>query len=295
MTKYLKFGLYLMTSKGLATLKSFISDVGSSHIAHIVVAQDCSVINDYYNEIVELAQSQNIPVYQRSQTIPYASHLIAVSWRWLIEASAEQKLIVFHDSLLPRYRGFAPLPSALINGDRLVGVTALMASKEYDRGPIIAQEIVEIDYPIKISSAIGKLESCYQKLAAKVAELIIQGRLVSTAQHEADATYSLWRDDKDYLIDWSWDSSRIQRFIDALGFPYKGAATTMDGETYRIMESEVVPDVKIENRVVGKVIFMHEQFPVVVCGAGLIKIVAMSMDGAFESALPIKKFRTRLV
>ena len=295
MTNNVKFGLYLMTSKGLATLQSFISDISTHYISYIVVAQDRNVTNDYYDEIITLAKSADIPVYERSQSLPHASHLIAVSWRWLIEAGPDQKLIVFHDSLLPRYRGFSPLPSALINGDRLVGVTALIASEEYDRGPIIAQEPVEINYPISISKAIELLEPCYQKLAIEVANSILRGEMFSIAQNEIDATYSIWRDEQDYFIDWAWDAERIKRFIDALGFPYKGAATTLEGETFRIRECETLADVNIENRSAGKVIFMHGHCPVVVCGNGLIKIQAMNKDGFTDNALPIKKFRSRFV
>ena len=295
MTTNVKFGLYLMTSKGLATLQSFIANISANYISYIVVAQDRNVTNDYYDEIVVLANSLGIPVYERSQTLPYASHLIAVSWRWLIEANSDQKLIVFHDSLLPRYRGFSPLPSALINGDGLIGVTALMASEEYDRGPVIAQKAVEISYPISISKAIELLEPCYQKLAIEVANSILRGDMVSTAQNEADATYSIWRDEQDYFIDWNLDAERIKRFIDALGFPYKGAATTLEGETFRIRECETLPDVHIENRSAGKVIFMHGYCPIVVCGTGLLKIQVMNKEGFTDNALPIKKFRSRFV
>lgn len=295
MTNNVKFGLYLMTSKGLATLQSFAANISVNYISYIVVAQDPNVSNDYYHDITAVAKSLNIPLYERYQSLPDATHLIAVSWRWLIEANPDQKLIVFHDSLLPRYRGFSPLPSALINGERLVGVTALMASEEYDRGPVIGQEAIEISYPITISEAIELLEPCYQKLAVEVASSILRGDMVSTVQNEANATYSLWRDEQDYFIDWTWDAERIKRFIDSLGFPYKGAATILEGETFRIRECETLNDVYIENRSVGKVIFMHGDFPVVVCGTGLIKIRSMDKDDSTGSALPIKKFRSRFV
>lgn len=284
-----------MTSKGLATLQSFISDISSTYISYIVVAKDRNVTNDYYDEIIELATSLQIPVYERSQAVPPATHLIAVSWRWLIESSANQQLIVFHDSLLPRYRGFAPLPSALINGDRQIGVTALLASEEYDRGPVICQEAIEIEYPIKVSEAIELLVPCYKNLAIKVADSIIQDDMKSFPQNEAEATYSLWRDNEDYFIDWTWDADRIQRFVDALGFPYKGAATTIDGETYRIRDCATLPDVKIENRTVGKVIFMQKESPVVVCGTGLLKITTINKENSSANALPIPRFRTRFI
>lgn len=295
MKSNVKFGLYLMTSKGLATLQSFVSDISSTHISYIVVAKDRNVTNDYYDEIIELATNLQLPVYERSQTVPPATHLIAVSWRWLIESSEDQQLIVFHDSLLPRYRGFAPLPSALINGDRHVGVTALLASEEYDRGPVICQEAIEIEYPIKISQAIELLVPCYKNLAIKVAHSIIQGDMTSSPQNEEDATYSLWRDEEDYFIDWTWDAHRIQRFVDSLGFPYKGAATTIDGVIYRIRDCSALPDVKIENRCVGKVIFMRDDNPVVVCGTGLIKILDINKDNSSKNELPLPKFRTRFI
>ena len=293
MINNIKFGLYLMTAKGLATLQSFISDVEASYLAYVVVAKDPNVVDDYYEEIFDLASRFGVPVYERSQTPPPASHLIAVSWRWLIDPSPEQQLIVFHDSLLPRYRGFAPLVSALINGDKEIGVTALLASEEYDRGPILSQEIVSIEYPLKIAEAIALLTPCYQRLAVKTANTIIQNRMVITAQNEEEATYSLWRDEEDYYIDWNCDADYIKRFTDALGSPYKGAATVANGEILRITECIALPDVKIENRVNGKVIFMHGEHPVVVCGMGLLKILKSTVENSSASALPLKKFRTR--
>lgn len=282
-----------MTSKGLSTLQTFASNISNEHIAYIVASRDGAVANDYYEDIIALAQSLDLTVYDRTQVLPPATHLIAVSWRWLIKTEPDQQLIVFHDSLLPRYRGFAPLPSALINGDKCIGVTALMASEEYDRGPIIDQEVVEIDYPIKISAAIETLESCYKTLAIKVVKSILLNDLTAQVQNENDATYSLWRDEEDYLIDWTWDAPRIKRFIDALGFPYKGAATKLDGETFRILDCEVLPDVIIENRTVGKVIFIQDGLPVIVCGSGLVKIAQLKKNDTSENALPLPRFRSR--
>lgn len=293
MKNKVKLGLYLMTSKGLATLRALAVSPHKSFISHVVVARDKNVTNDYANEIIDLAQNLQIPIFERSQTPPQASHLIAVSWRWLIEASPDQKLIVFHDSILPRYRGFAPLVSALINGDKQLGVTALLASAEYDRGPIIEQEIIEIEYPITISKAIDLLLPCYSSLSIKIAHNIITENTKESLQNEANATYSLWRDDQDYYIDWEWDSHYIKRFVDALGPPYKGAATIINGETFRIRECTLVADVKIENRKAGKVIFTEEGSPIIVCGTGLIKVTNITDENAQINILPLPKFRTR--
>ncbi|GJM73208.1 hypothetical protein HMSSN036_54240 [Paenibacillus macerans] len=63
-------------------------------------------------------------------------------------------------------------------------------------------------------------------LVDKIASDILQGKkIIGFPQNEKEASYSLWRDEEDYLIDWSMDSEYVHRFIDATGFPYKGAAT----------------------------------------------------------------------
>ncbi len=88
-------------------------------------------------------------------------------------------------------------------------------------------------------------------------------------QQEDQASYSLWRDDEDYAIDWSWDAARVRRHVDATGFPYKGAYAMLNGRKARITVVEEMKAVSIENKTPGKVIFMNDKYPVVVTGNGL--------------------------
>ena len=139
------------------------------------------------------------------------------------------QLIVFHDSLLPRYRGFNPLVSCLINGERHIGVTALLASSEYDRGNIISRSYTEINYPIKIQNAIELILRNYRELALTVSEMIERREVITgQPQNEQEASFSLWRDEEDYRIDWSQPAEDIKRFIDAVGYPYKGAQPDLE-------------------------------------------------------------------
>lgn len=289
----IRIGLHLMTAKGLAVLQALRDNAMLGCLSHVVVAGDGNTINDYREEIASLADQLGLPVYERAQVLPAVSHVIAVSWRWLIKPSPGQAIIVLHDSILPRYRGFAPLVSALVNGDNKIGVTALLASEHYDDGPILGQETISIEYPVKIGHVIEQLKPLYGALVTNVACKLMDGSLIGTKQNEAEATYSLWRDEQDYFIDWSWDAPRIQRFVDALGFPYKGAATLLDSHVCRIGDCVALPDVAIENRDIGKVIFVQNGAPIVVCGAGLLKILVMTNDETRETALPLARFRTR--
>lgn len=294
MKSSMKIGMYLMSRKGAAVLRLLIANYGPEVIGYVVVAKDQSVNEDGYEEIASIANQAGIDIYPRVTTsLPKLDYLLAVSWRWLINVSKEQTLVVFHDSLLPKYRGFSPLVSALINGEQTIGVTALLATDEYDKGQVIKQESVRIIYPITIADAIELIIPCYEKLALSLVGHLIIGKILGSPQDEAKATYCLWRDDDDYFINWSWDAQRIQRFVDAVGHPYKGAAVLVNKQLLRVRSCEVFPDVQIENRTPGKVLFMQDTCPVVVCGLGLLKIKIMTSDGAQKNLLPLTKFRTR--
>lgn len=263
----------------------------------VIVGRDFGVVNDFAEDIVCLCKSFNVNFVERNEFngfIDASDYAIAIGWRWIISAPTG-KLIVMHDSLLPRYRGFAPLVNCLINGERQIGVSAIFASREYDRGEIIAQKSLQIEYPIKIQDAIDKVSLIYVELAESIIESISSGvELSGIPQSEDVATYSLWRDELDYFIDWQKTSEEISRFVDAVGLPYDGAKTRINGEVVKIMSVTPILDVKIESRQssIGKVIFISEGEPVVVCKEGLIKInAATTLDG--NSILPLIKFRSR--
>jgi methionyl-tRNA formyltransferase len=233
---------------------------------------------------------------EKGQKIPDTSYVFAVSWRWIIN-HPQNKLVVFHDSLLPKYRGFAPLVNMLLNKEEEIGVTALLGSSEYDRGDIIAQQSSKILYPIKIEEAIKLNTENYKALAEKViAKIASSQTLDATPQNEAEATYSIWRDNDDYFINWATDANDIKSFVDALGSPYKGAQTrTQNDEIIVIQDVQVVDDIQCEIRHTGKVIFVRDGLPTVICGKGLLKITnayVVTKSGQ-ENYLPLKKFRTR--
>lgn len=284
--------LYLMNKKGLEVLKKVLDIYSTEIIEYVVLSKDSAVEEDYYNDLLELCTVNGIKYFNKNDDLAqFEGYKFAIGWRWII--SDYKKLIVFHDSILPKYRGFSPLVNMLINGEQEIGVTSLFADQEYDKGAIISQKKTKINYPIKIQEAIELVSKLYQNVICEVIDKIVNNEIIEgVPQIEADATYSIWRDEDDYLIDWSKDSTYIKRSIDALGFPYNGARTKINGEYVIVDDSELVEDVVIENRDHGKVIFLQSGFPVVVCGKGLLKITrARSMNGEFS--LSKMSFRTR--
>jgi methionyl-tRNA formyltransferase len=288
----MKLVFYLMNHKGYTVLKDFLNKYNASSIEYVVVSQDKDVEKDYYNEIIKVCNDKNVTFFDRGDNIPnFAGYKIVIGWRWLLRDTSN--LIVMHDSILPKYRGFAPLVNMLINGENKLGVTALFASESYDEGDIIDQRVIDIEYPIKIYEAINKVSYLYSELVSSIYQKLIEkGILIGIPQDHNQATYSLWRDEMDYLLDWSLDSSTIKRTVDALGFPFLGSKSYLNGELITITEVEVVQDVMIEKRNPGKVIFIDEGLPIVVCGEGLIKINC-AYDKSKNSVIPFKKFRSR--
>ena len=131
--------LNLMTEKGYQVLKTITQyrDI----ISFVIIGKDDNVTNDFSKEIESTCKNNNIDFYYKGNEpkVDEKKFIIAVSWRWMITHPAN-KLIVLHDSLLPKYRGYAPLVNMLINGEKEIGVTAIFGGNEYDKGDIISQK-----------------------------------------------------------------------------------------------------------------------------------------------------------
>ena len=282
-----------MSEKGYAVLNAFLKQFSGDYIDQVIGAKDLHVTEDYYEEIKQVCLNNNIKFVHRKENYTINTAVsIVISWQWLIHH--DSKIIIIHDSILPKYRGFAPLVNALINGEKEIGATALIANAEFDKGDIISQKRISIQYPIKIKDAIKIIAELYVQLVLEIASKIIAGnQLTQTKQNESEATYSLWRDERDYKLDWNDSSEKLKRMIDSLSAPYNGALTEINLVPARITDAELVEDVVVENRTPGKVLFMANAYPIVVCGKGLLKITAGYFESDHSSILPLTKFRTR--
>ena len=292
MTK--NIALYLITYKGLKVLENIVEHNLMEQLNYVCIGKDQNIENDYSREIEDLCIKFKISYFfnNAKNTISHNGYYIAISWRWII--TGPNPIIVLHDSLLPKYRGFAPLVNSIKNGESEIGVTALLANENYDTGPIIMKEAIPITYPIKILRAIELISSLYSKIVIDLF-LLLRNEIEIKAipQEEKEATYSLWLDHDDYQINWNLDSNSILRFIYALGFPYLGARTKIGEKEIIIKEAEISSDITIVNRTPGKVIFINEGKPTVVCGVGLLKIIQAVDSETKKTILPLNKFRTR--
>jgi len=289
--------LYLLNKKGFSVLSSLLqNEMHKDFIDLVVGAKDYGNQEDFYEEIENLCQQNSIPFMNRKEAeFKNSKYSMAIGWRWLIKDV--RNLIVLHDSYLPKYRGFSPVVNMLINGENYLGVSAIWASPGMDEGNIIMQKKISISYPIKIEQAIEEVAKIYEDLANSIVGNLLSGKeIVSSPQNNKDASYSIWRDSKDYYIDWNDKAENIKRFVDAVGYPYDGAKTrTATNETLRIIECSIVEDVVSEVRAPGKILMMQNEKPIVLCGQGNKAIKLEKFIAHDGTSFIFSKFRTRLI
>ncbi len=288
--------LYALGKKGLATLRGLMSS--GAHVALVVLDRDPGVLDDFSAALSATAMEAAIRTTYRGDEsaadLPENSLAIAAGWRWMIRDEPTRGLIVLHDSLLPRYRGFAPLVNALINGESELGVTAIWAAATYDSGPIIAQQRFAVRYPVTIAQVIDQASEAYFEVAKTIGSAFRSGQLPNgVAQDAGLASISVWRDEDDYAISWSDDAHRVQRFVDAVGFPYGGARTWSDDVAYIVDQVEVIDDVSFELVHPGKVYELRDGCPSIICGSGAVRITALRLAASGANALPFRRLRTR--
>ena len=176
--------LYLCGTKGLAALEAALNH--PHIITSVRIWPDVGVSNDPYESMLHLVQKHGLKLVPKDYPIN-DSQALAVGWKFLIEAPY-QRIFVIHDSLLPKYRGWNPLVTALQNKDPEVGVTLLLADEKIDHGPIVLQATIGITYPQKISEAMKAVELKIRDLVTYLLEYPDKANLKMQKQIEESAT-----------------------------------------------------------------------------------------------------------
>ncbi len=141
-----------------------------------------------------------------------------------------------HASLLPRWRGAAPIQRAIMAGDPLTGVTIMQMEAGLDTGPMLAIARVPIDDKTAGELTAELAEIGAQLMAATLAQL---PQLAPVPQDEADASYAPKIDKAEARVDWSGDAEAIERQVRGLA-PFPGAWFALDGERVKVLKAQVV-------------------------------------------------------
>jgi len=305
MNKGRKFACFFATEKGYSVLNHIIEKNEQKSIGLVVSFKETNVRESYYERIESLCKDFSIPFFAWSDItneLPdliskhSITNIVAVSWRFLLPITLNSLLkddiIVFHDSLLPKYRGFAPTPTAVICGETQVGVSAIFASEDVDKGDIILQKKLDISDNEAIKSIITRQSILMAEMFSEIIEIATNGKLTGQPQNDEKATYSIWRNVDDCHIDWSKSAKDINNLVRAVSFPYHGAFCFMDGKKVIIEEAEVVQDLNFEIRDCGKIWAINDGNPTIICGIGMLKI--LSAFDEKEEKVTFDKVRVRL-
>ncbi|MEQ9744437.1 bifunctional UDP-4-amino-4-deoxy-L-arabinose formyltransferase/UDP-glucuronic acid oxidase ArnA [Pectobacterium actinidiae] len=147
-----------------------------------------------------------------------------------------------HGSLLPRYRGRAPVNWVLVNGETQTGVTLHKMVSRADAGDIVAQSVVAIDEGDTALTLHGKCRTAAAALLAQQLPLICSREITLTPQDESRASYFGRRTAADGLIDWHKSAREINNLIRAVTEPYPGAFTFLGERKVTIWRARVVKD-----------------------------------------------------
>ncbi len=143
-----------------------------------------------------------------------------------------------HPSLLPRYRGPAPVQRALMQGERVTGVTVHFLDAGMDSGDIVLQEETEIRETETAGELAGRLFKEGGRLMVRALDLLAVGEAPRLAQDEADATYACALDRSDEEIPWDGTAKEVSNRIRALN-PEPGAYTTLRGRRIKVWRAGV--------------------------------------------------------
>lgn len=184
--------------------------------------------------------------------------------------------INIHGSLLPKYRGAAPIQWAIIRGETETGVTIMCLDEGMDTGPMLVTRAM----PVLPEDTAGSL---FERMAPIGAEALLDaleglesGTLVARPQDDAAATYAPMLTKEDGIIDWSESARAVANRIRGVD-PWPGAETSLAGERLKLFGAEPVDDTRPGQP--GEVLGLSDRGLLVACGSGVCAVRALQAPG----------------
>ncbi|MBK5016462.1 bifunctional UDP-4-amino-4-deoxy-L-arabinose formyltransferase/UDP-glucuronic acid oxidase ArnA [Pantoea sp. S62] len=251
-------------------------------ITAIFTHNDVATENNFFGSVARLAAEHGIPVYapdeanhpiwlDRIRTMApemifsfYYRHLLSDE----ILQCAQKGAFNLHGSLLPKYRGRAPLNWALVNGERETGVTLHRMVKRADAGNILAQQKVAIDDQDNALTLHRKLTQAAEQLLSDVLPRLRQGEVSEWPQDESQATRVGGRTAEDGRIDWNQPAATIHNLVRAVTDPWPGAFAFAGSVKFIVWKSRVHPQ---QQQAKSGTVISKQPF-LIACGEGALEI-----------------------
>lgn len=232
-----------------------------------------------FSPVKELALAHDIPVFQPAkmrdgtalETIKSLNPdiLVVVAYgRFLpddILAVPRYGAVNVHGSLLPKYRGAAPIQWAVLNGDKVTGVSTMYLATEMDTGDLIYSAETEIGEFETSGELFDRLKVMGAELLVRTLKDIDAGTAPRTPQDHSQATYVGMLDKSYSPIDWNKDARGVIKWIYGLQ-PWPVATAELDGAVYKIYGAEYTQN--RSDKAPGSIVYAGEKGIEVVCGSG---------------------------
>lgn len=183
-----------------------------------------------------------------------------------------------HASLLPKYRGAAPINQCIIDGEQETGVTIMQMDAGIDTGDILAQKKVIIEDKETAETLFDKLSHAGAALIVETLPKIERGEVTPAKQDEGLASYVKMMDKSQGRIDWTRDAVFIERLVRGLN-PWPSAYTSCQGKTVKIWRSDVVEATAERTEQPGTIVSVEKDFFDVACGTGNLRVYELQLEG----------------
>lgn len=238
-----------------------------------------------------VALEHNLPVYQpeRARDPQFVELMQSLAPEAIIVVAFGQILpkaildlpkygcINVHASLLPEYRGAAPIQWAVIDGKKESGVTIMRMNEGLDTGDMISKTVVPLAEDETGGSLFDKLSEEGAKLCVTTLEEIAAGRAVYEKQPEESTTdYARMIDKKMGEIDWTQSAEKIEQLIRGLN-PWPSAYTYLNGKSLKIWKAEVLEEMSEEQP--GHVVKAEKDKLYIQTGKGILNVQELQLEG----------------
>ena len=195
-------------------------------------------------------------------------------------------MINVHASLLPRWRGAAPVHRALLAGDSMTGVTIMRVVEQLDAGPMLATASTAID-PDETSEALERrLADLGADLLVAAIDALARGALNEEPQQEADATYASRLERRESALDWNQPAATIHNRIRGLQ-PWPLVSTILKDKRIVLRSSRAVPD-EDHQSAPGTILKANADGLLVAASSGAVRLIEVQPEG--KAAMPVAAF-----
>ena len=257
--------------------------------------------------VKEKAMEFNIPVYQpvKVREEGFSQQLRELSPEVIVVAAFGQILpkvildlprygcINIHASLLPKYRGAAPIQWAIINGEKETGVTTMMMDAGLDTGDMLEKTVVPIEEGETAQSLSDKLSAAGGPLILSTLKKVEEGTLTRTPQRDEESCYAKILQKTLGRIDWNREAEHIERLIRGLN-PWPSAYTTLNGKSLKLWKAKALLEEYPGEA--GQVVKAVGNELLIKTGKGTLKAEALQLEGkkrmeadAFLRGCPIEE------